>query len=228
MRHALFVTLASAAILASATALQAQTIPSPFRYIETSQSAGLWAGYLNTDTGNDGIGPQPAPFLGTRYTIRLAGPLSGFAGVSMIPTSRTIFERVTVAADSIILDPIGEADLLLLMGEGGLRFNVTGARTWNGLAPYTGLSVGFVGNVLGRPAIEEELEAAQRVSFGPAFALGLSAGTDWFLSERLSLRAEASNRLWRLTTPEGLTRTQNRQTQWTNNLGLTIGAGLHF
>lgn len=228
MRHALSVTLVSAATLVLATATQAQTIPSPYQYLETSQSAGAWAGYLSTNTGDADVGPKSAPFLGTRYTIRLAGPLSGTAGVAMIPTSRTIYERVTLSADEMELEAIGEADLLLLMGEGGLRFNFTGPRTWNSLAPYVGASLGVLGNVLRRPAIEEELEAAQRVSFGPAFALGLNAGTSWFLTERFSIQAEASNRLWRVTTPEGLTLAGSRETQWTNNLGITFGAALHF
>ncbi len=226
MRHALFVTLASAALFA-ATASQAQTIPSPYDYIETSQSVGLWAGYLNVDEGNRGIGPQAAPFFGTRYSIRLTGPLSGVGGIAVVPTRRTVFERVIVSADSIELEPIGEADMLLMMAEAGLRFTLTGNRTWNGLAPYAGLNLGLIGNVRGRPAFEDDLEGTQRVSFGPGFALGLNAGTEWFLSERFSLRGEASNHLWRLTVPEGLTQ-QGRETQWTNNLGFSLGAALHF
>jgi hypothetical protein len=228
MRHALFVTLASAAAVFAATGIQAQTIPSPYQYIETSQSAGAWVGYLYTDPGEFDVGPQPAPMFGARYTIRFSGPLSGVGGVSAIPTTRTVYERVTVAADSIELEPIGEADMLLLLAEAGLRFTFTGARTWNGLAPYAGATLGVLGNVRGRPAIEEELESTQRVSFGPAFALGLNAGTEWFLTERFSLRAEASNHLWRVTTPEGLARLGRRDAQWTNNLGLSFGAALHF
>jgi hypothetical protein len=228
MRHALSVTLVSVAALFSATVIQAQTIPSPYQYVETTQSLGAWAGYLNTSTGNYDTGPRSAPFFGARYTIRFTGPLSGTAGISAVPTSRTVFERVTVSADSIELDPIGEADLLLLMGEAGLRFSFTGPRTWNGLAPYAGLGIGVMSNVLSRPAVEEEIESNQRVSFGPAFALGVNAGTEWFLSERFSLRGEASNQIWRLTTPEGLTRLQRREAQWTNNLGISFGAALHF
>jgi hypothetical protein len=227
MRHALFVTLASAALFV-ATASQAQTIPSPYNYVETSQSAGLWAGYLNIDQGNRGTGPEAAPFFGTRYTIRLTGPLSGVGGIAVIPTRRTVFERVIVSADSIELDPIGEADMLIMMAEAGLRFTFTGNRTWNGLAPYAGGNLGIAGNVRGRPAFEDDLESAQRVSFGPAFALGLNTGTEWFLSERFSLRGEVSNHLWRLTVPEGLTLQQRREAQWTNNLGFSFGAAIHF
>jgi hypothetical protein len=227
MRHVLFATLVLAAIL-SASVVEAQAIPSPFRYVETSHSLGFRAGYLNTSTGDTGVGPQPGAILGPVYTIRFTGPLTGVVGLSVLPTRRTIFERVTIAADSIVLEEIGEADLLLLLPEAGLRFHLTGPRTWNGLAPYVGASLGFVGNVRSRPALEDELEAAQRVSFGPGFALGLNAGTDWFLTERFSIRAEAVDYLWRVTTPEGLSTAQSRRSQWTNNLGLTLGAALHF
>lgn len=229
MRHALFMlTLSAAAMLGHTDPAGAQSIPSPYEYIETSQSAGAWVGYLNTSTGRSGIGPEPAPILGTRYTIRLTGPLSGAAGIGMIPTRRTVFERVTVSADSIELDPIGEADLLLLMAEAGLRFTLTGQRTWNGLAPYAEGTLGIIGNARGRPEFEDELEPAQQVSFGPSFALGMGAGTDWFLTERFSLRAEVRNYLWRLSTPEGLTQTRTRAAEWTNNFGITFGAALHF
>ena len=227
-RSALLAALAAALSAPAAVPLAAQTIPSPYQYVETAQSAGVWAGYLRTDPGRWNTGLQPGPIFGSRYTIRLTGPLSFAAGAGLMPTTRVVHERVVVRPDSVILDPVEEVDVLLGLVEAGLRFTVTGTRTWNGLAPYLGLSLGATANLRGRPAIEEELETTQRVSTGPAFALGLSAGTDWFLNERLSLRAEARNYTWRLVTPEGLTPGLVRDSQWTNNLGITLGASLHF
>jgi hypothetical protein len=219
--------IALAATLLAASA-EAQTIPSPFRYVETTQAAGLWAGYLRFSQGDLGIRPESAPFFGTQYAIRLTGPLSGTGGLAAIPTRRTVFERVVVSGDEIELEPVGEADMLLLLLEGGLRFVVTGARTWNGLAPYVGATGGVMGNVLGRPSVEDDIPSAQRVSFGPSFAFGVNAGTDWFLTERLSLRTEARHYLWRFTTPEGFTTNQSRTAEWTQNTGITFGAALHF
>lgn len=226
MRHARLVTLALTAALAAPATAAAQTVPSPFQFIETAQSAGLWVGYLNTDPGRYGTAPRSAPFLGTRYTIRLSGPLLGIAGVAAMPTNRDVMERV-VRPDTVVLEPIGEADQLILMAEAGLRFNLTGMRTWHGFTPFAMGTLGAGGNVLRRPAVEDELESTQRVAFGPAFALGIGAGTDWFLNERFSLRFDARDYIWRLSVPEGLTGGR-RESQWTHNVGITVGAALHF
>jgi hypothetical protein len=228
MRQVKFVLAAAAVVLVSTASLQAQTIPSPYDYIETRHSAEAWAGYLNIAGGRAGTAPQSAPFLGGRYAIRLTGPLSGTVGLGLIPTRRTVFEAVRITADSVHLDPVGEADMLIVLGEAGLRFTVTGERTWNGLAPYVGAALGATANLRGRPDFEEDIPADQRVPGGPGLALGLSAGTDWFLTERLSLRGEARNYVWRLVIPEGLSARQFRDSQWTNNLGLSLGAALHF
>lgn len=224
-----FAHLASvAALLLFASRGAAQTIPSPYRYVEPTQSVGVFAGWLLTDTGDNGTGPLSGPILGARYTVRLSGPLSGEVGLGTIPTQRTVRRRASAAGDSLRLERVGDVNSLILLGEAGLRFHLTGPRTWNGLAPYTALTAAGVWDVLGSSDLDEALESSQRVDFGPGFAVGVGAGTDWFLSERLSLRLEARDYLWRLTTPPGLTRADEEDTQWTHNLGLTLGIAVYF
>jgi len=226
MRHALLAGLAAVLLLAPRG--EAQTVPSPFRYIELTQSASGYAGWLLTDRGEPEIGPHSGPIVGGRYTVRLSGPLSGEVGLAASPGERTVLRRLSAAGEALRLEPVDDVTSLVLIGEAGLRFHVTGPRTWNGLAPYAALTAGGVWDVMGRSDAEEGLESSQRVSFGPAFAVGIGAGTDWFLSERLALRLEARDYLWRLQTPEGLTEVRRTQNQWTNNLGLTLGAALYF
>lgn len=227
MRFALWASLAVLFLFAPAGA--AQTIPSPYRYVETTQSAGIFAGWLVTDTGENQIGPHSGPILGARYTVRLSGPLSGEVGLATIPSQRTVFRRASAAGDSLRLEAVEDVNSLVLLGEAGLRFHLTGPRTWNGLAPYAALSGGGVWDVLGASEADEALDATQRVEFGPGFAVGGGAGTDWFLSERFVLRIEARDYLWRLTTPQGLTQDgQQEETEWTNNVGLTLGVALYF
>ena len=43
---------------------------------------------------------------------------------------------------------------------------------------------------------------------------------------KLDLRA--TDHIWRRTTPAGLTDSGTKETAWTNNLGVTVGAALHF
>lgn len=224
-----FALLASlVALLLSATAGSAQTIPSPYRYIEQTQSASVFAGWLVTNTGNAETAPHSGPLLGSLYTVRLSGPLSAEVGLAASPTQRTVQRRGALVGDSLRLEAVGDVNALVLLGEAGLRFHITGPRTWNGLAPYTALSLGALWDVLGSSDLDETLEESQRLDFGPGFAVALGAGTDWFLSERLAVRLEARDHVWRLETPAGLTAARQADSQWTHNLGLTLGVALYF
>jgi opacity protein-like surface antigen len=229
MRLASLLSLAlGAALLAASAPAVAQTIPSPYRYIERTQSLAAFGGYLATDRGDFGIGPHSAPLFGATYTIRFAGPVSGELAVGGIPTERTVVQLLAAAGDSAQLIPLGDVNSFLLSAEAGLRLHLTGPRTFRGFAPYLVATGGLVADLVRDSELEETIEETQRVDFGPAFAVGIGAGTDWFLTERLALRLEARDRLWRITAPEGLTQTRRSESEWTNNLGVTLGAALYF
>lgn len=228
MRHAFQAALALLALSALPAAAAAQTVPSPFRYIEPSQSASLFAGYLETDTGDYGIGFQSGPIVGAHYAIRFSGPLTGEVMLATLPTQRAVVQRIAVG-DSSELRVLDEGvDALVLTGEAGLRFGLTGARTWNDLAPYLSARGGVIGDLLGRTELEESIEASQRVDFGPSFAVSVGAGADWFPTERISVRLDARDHLWRISIPQGLTPANRQDSEWTHNLGVTLGVALHF
>lgn len=222
VRYALLV--ASLLIPASAGA---QSIPSPLRYIEETQSIGAFAGYLFNDTGDDDLGPRPAPIFGATYGVRFAGPLSGEFSLAASPSSRKVFELVGTGSEAM-LEERGETSALLAMADAALKFHVTGPRAWHGLAPYAVAGVGAVADLSERPAIEEELGPEERFDFGPAFAVVVGLGTDWFPSERLALRLEVRDRLWRLATPAGMAVSGREESAWTNNIGVSLGAALYF
>lgn len=226
MRRALLVAL-GCTVLSHAT-LFAQTIPSPYRYIEPTQSVSLYTGYVETDRGERDLAPHSAPIVGAVYSIRFAGPVAGELGVGFLPSNRTVYGRPGVA--DTVLTPFGEGSAPLLLAEAGLRFNLAGPRTWRGLAPFVGASGGLITDLAGRTTAEREAEIPidQAVDFGPAFAVGVSAGTDWFLTERLSLRATGRGSFWRFSTPEGFTRGQREETEWLQSFGGTLGVALHF
>ncbi|HEV2129505.1 MAG TPA: hypothetical protein VGR27_00290 [Longimicrobiaceae bacterium] len=223
--------LGAAFFLSGATALEAQRITSPYRYIEETQSLSVFAGYLLTQGLDPDLGPQAAPTVGVRYNLRLGGPIAGEAALRFIPSERTIFAaRGVDPSDPTRTIPIdvGTASMPLLLAEAGIRLNVTGPRTWNGLAPYALATGGVVANLRGRTAAEEDIPEDEHFSFGPGFAVGIGGGTDWFLTQRISLRAEVRDQIWRLSIPQGLTEQGARDNRWTNNLGLSLGAAYHF
>lgn len=228
MRYALLAALVALFFPVLPGTLRAQEIRSPIRFIEQTQSLGVHAGYLFTEPGNPAVGPRNAPIFGVRYNLRFTGPLSGEAAISFAPTERAIIAEDT-QLPGIDPQPTGDvATMNLILAEAGLRFHLTGPRTWRNFAPYVLATGGVAADLSGRGEFDEALPEAQQFRFGPAFAVGVGLGTDWFLTERLSLRLEARDHIFRLQVPAGLRGTTRAETQWTNNIGISLGTALHF
>jgi hypothetical protein len=221
MRRVSLLVLVLAAI---ARPLAAQVVPSPFRFLEKAQGLGVQAGYIFTDRGEFGTGPHSAPIVGLEYRGRFAGPLAGVVSVSYLPSERTVFGQ----GPSSTIQPLGDTDAHLIQAQAGLDFTITGPRTWHSLAPFVGASFGLVTDISGRSDIETEasLPETQLIDLGPAFAVGGWAGTDWFISDRFSVRAAGRGHLWRAKTPAGLA--GREESEWLPNGGGTLGVAFHF
>jgi opacity protein-like surface antigen len=229
---------ALAALTLGAAASAAQTIPSPYQYIERGRSLTVYGGYLLTgpkvalaDSQSAELGHQPAPLVGVRYSMRVGGPLSLEANVAYSPTQRRLYTAVVNADSSAVtVNPTGdEVSDPLLLAEAAIRFHLTGDRTYRGFAPFILASGGAVATLSGTSEVEEDIPAHRRLDFGPAFAVGTGAGVDFFPSQRLALRAEIDYRLWKLETPVGLLPAgSGRQTKWSANTGISLGAAFHF
>lgn len=233
MRRTLTAAFALAALLGSAPRAEGQQIPSPYRYIEPKQSIGVFGGYLLADPSigigeqEVELGPRSAPVAGLAYTIRFTGPLSGEVRAGFSPTERTVY-RPTSQTDLTPV-PVATVDVSLLMAEAGLRFQLTGPRTWRGFAPYVVGSGGLMTDLDRNADAEIDIPAGARFDFGPSFAVSAAIGTDWFPTRRLSLRAEARDHLWQIRAPEGLRATGVRDvSEWTHNIAISLGAALHF
>jgi hypothetical protein len=162
--------------------------------------------------------------VGLEYRGRFAGPLAGVVGVSYLPSQRTVYGQGTGSA----VQALGDTDAHLIMAQAGLDFTVTGARTWHSLAPFLGATFGLITDIAGRSELETaaSLPETQLIDFGPSLAVGASAGTDWYITDRFSLRAAARGHLWRFKTPAGLAGTE--RTEWLKNGGGTLGVAFHF
>lgn len=216
-----------AATLAGGTVLEAQTIPSPYRHIESPHALSVLGGYLNTERGEMGTGVASGPLFGLQYTGRFAGPVAGVVRVWGMSTERAILSRdaSSAEAEAVVVD---ETSSLLAGGEVGLRLLVTGPRTWHSLAPFVELTGGMLAVAGSRTEVESELPADQIIDYGPTFAVGTALGTDWFLTDRFSVNVAGRGLLWRLTVPEGLISTGREDSEWTRNFGVTVGAAFHF
>ncbi|CAN5604407.1 hypothetical protein BH23GEM10_BH23GEM10_07780 [soil metagenome] len=227
---AIFLTLAMALAAHTADAA-AQSLDSPYRFLDHNQFAGAFAGYMQPSDGRIGGGPAAAPVFGASWGIGVSGPFTFTVELAGSATSRIVRDTVFVAADSTFAE-LGEADMTLLIGMANMRFNITGARTWNGLQPFMMLGAGLVRDMSGDAAIEAELPENTRFDYGTSFAGQLGAGVDWFSSSRLSVRLDARNVLWKLGVPDAFGLTESGRTlprsQWEQNLVATAGLFFNF
>lgn len=239
MRFSRTALLLALALSAGARAVAAQTIPSPYRYIEHTQSVGVFGGYVFTDpdvsltdSTSLPLGPQSGPLFGVRYQVRAAGPLSVEASLGASPTERRLF-GVTVRPDSTLGSPEDletTVPATVVMADVGLRFHLTGPRTWNGLAPFAVGMGSIVGDARGTFDEEEEIRDEALFRFGPTFAVGAGLGTDWFPTSNASIRVEATGRLWRMTTPTGFLggNPNAERREWSPVVSVSVGGAFHF
>ena len=238
MRLSRTVLLLALALAAGARAAAAQTVPSPYDYLEETQATGVFGGFLITDpdvsltdSTSLPLGVRSGPVFGIRYQVRASGPLSIDGSIGISPTDRRLF-GVEVDEDSTFTGPLDletTVPATVLMVDLGLRFHLTGPRTWNGLAPFVVGTGGLAGDIRGTFAEETDIPDAALFRFGPSFAVGAGLGTDWFPTRSASIRVEAMGRLWRVSTPEGFLadRTEERS-EWNPAVSVSVGGALHF
>jgi len=205
---------------------EAQTIPSPYRFIEGRHTVGLFGGPFSMGRGELSLGPGNGTALGAVYGIEVRGPLALEANVLAIRANREIYRPTA----SQTIESMGAVTTNLVGAEVRLRFSVTGARTWNGLAPYLFGGGGLVTPTGGRTEIEAEFNDAQYLDFKRKGVWSVGAGTRWYLTPQIGIRAEASYRTWvikvpaafsLITLPSGLTPLGEERV---GGLSLTVGA----
>lgn len=206
-----------------------QTIPSPYRFIETRHEAGAFGGILEPDTGPFGFGPGQGILSGLRYSIELSGPFSLEGVTSVLLGERDVVDPRRAEGSRVV----GRADTRLTSLDGRLKFALNGRRTWHGLGPYLLAGGGVVFDLAGESPADRELEDRDRYSFDTSFLGILGGGIRFLPSERLQFRVDAESRFWKLRTPAGFSDQDLNlgpvsREQWVSGLGLTLGAALRF
>lgn len=203
----------------------AQQIPSPYRYVETRQSFGVFGGYFATDQGKLDLGPESGPAGGLRYGIRLGGPFTAEATALFFPSTHAVFDTTTA---EVTRPRVGEADIDLVFLGAALRFDLTGPRTYRGLMPYLIAGGGMAFDIAGDSPAETEIAPQARFDFGTRFAGQIGAGIEWFATRRFAIRADARDIFWSLKTPESFRDQNASDSQWVQNFMFSLGLGYHF
>lgn len=217
-----------AAILSAPAA--AQSIPSPYRFIEKGQEGGVFVGFIDADPGKYGFGPKSGLTTGIRYGVELAGPL-GLEGVAtFVPTERDIVNPARLEGDRVVGDP---AESALLFVEARLRFALTGRRTWHGLQPFIFLGAGLAADVRGNQQEDERLLEGDRFDFGTKFLGSTGAGARLVLGDRFVLRFDSALRLYQLKTPSGFQDPERDlgtvpDNQWVTGKSISLGLAYLF
>jgi hypothetical protein len=228
-RPILTVALLLVAGVASPRASAAQSIPSPYRFIETRHEAGAFGGWLDPDTGPFGFGPGAGPLVGLRYAIELSGPFSLEGVASTLLGERDVVDPRRSEGSRVI----GQEDAFLTSVDARLKFALNGRRTWHGFGPYLMAGGGVVFDVAGEGALDLELEDTDRYTFDTSFLGLLGGGVRFFPVEGFMIRADVESRFWKIKTPSGFSDPDLNlgpvsRDQWVAGLGLTLGAAIRF
>lgn len=164
---------------------------SPYREIRHGRFLELIGGQLAGSGGPINVGPHDGPFYGARvvfrgkHTIQLG--LSGW-------TSKA--QRFIVDADAPPATRTrGPIDQRLTGGDFSMQLNLTGGKSYHGLAPFASLSLGMVVGEASPPADSSGYKFGTKFYFAPA------VGTRYFLGQRLYIKGEARAFFWSLKYP---------------------------
>lgn len=216
--------------LPHAAPLAAQSIPSPYRHVETNQEAGLFAGYnFFVADGQFGIGPKPGPLVGGRYGISIGGPFSLEGVITYMDSSRDVLDPGT---DGVEFTKVGEADVQLLTAEARIKFMLVGQRTWRRLSPHILVGAGITFELAGAQAADQLLQPEDRYNFGNSFSGLLGFGGRWFISNRILLRSELTLQLWQQDVPSGYRNREalvaSPESEWIQAWGISAGMAYNF
>lgn len=194
-----FACLVAALSLLAPLPSAAQTIPSPFEYLERRQEVGVWTTWMSTATGRFGYGPQGGLGVGGRWAIELSGPLSFEGVVGLIDGERDVIDPGRVEGDRII----GQADAKVTTIDARLRFSFPGRRMWHRLSPFFFAGGGIAIDASASSDLDDVLLPEDVFDFGTSFYGTLGLGTRWFVTDRIALRVDGTFSLWELDTPPG-------------------------
>lgn len=221
--------VAIAALIGCGTAAGAQVgyppAASPFRDLLYKQSVDVEAGVFVPRRDPAGVAPQSGPMVGIRYGVQFSNPLVLSVRVATAFTDRDVIDPAAAPADRVI----GTRSSQLVMADLNLGLALAGFRSWHHIVPEVGLGAGFVSDFKGADA--------GGYKFGAPLALLATGGARWVPGGRWQLRADLTDRLYKISYPQTYYQTtggepvlgpQESNSRWMHNPTISIGIGFLF
>jgi len=174
-----------------AAAQQVGTAPenSPFRDILTHEAFTVFVGRFAGNPNDAGTGARPGMMLGARLNVHLSSALDASATFGEALTSR---HRIDAGGDTARV--MSSINVRLIAVDLGLQVNLTGDKTWHGLAPYA-----YIG--LGLTTPSAKVVDPGGYELGTNFLVVPALGTRYIVSRRLSVHVEARDYYYRYSFP---------------------------
>lgn len=162
---------------------------SPYRDAPPSSGPQFFAGYIGGGRGNVPVGISNGNTWGVRYTFSF-GSTSIDLGTAYGQTTRRIVNPFVALKNNTS----GLLDCDIVLVDATLKTSITGPKTWHGLAPYLGASVGV--------AVGSELAGdTSGYAFGTKLTFGPVLGAKYYFGRRISLSTDFRAVFWRLSYP---------------------------
>lgn len=207
---------------------------SPYHDIRKGHAFTALVGHFGGDGGEFGIAPHSGTVYGFHYDLRAGSTIQFGLGFARADLQRLIVDPFVALADRVS----GPVKQTVSFVEVNLQFNLTGGKSWHGVAPFVGTGVGLT-FPSGTPADTSRFEFGRKIYLAP------TAGVRVFLTDRLHIRGEARATFWKLKYPttfqaepvlqpgtppdnSNAVITDGRLSEWSTSSWLQVGLGYSF
>ena len=226
MKAILFGVVALLAALPAAAQVGHDPESSPYRDLEHKQEITWLFGYMRARHDPAGVAPASAAMTGVRYELNLVGPLALSADLTHSFSDRTVLDPSKPRATRVVgtqTTPVYAADVALAL-------DLTGRKSWHNLVPQLRGGLGVV--------TSRAKDDSSGFSFGTPFAFTFGAGLKFVPGGRFQLRADVTDRVFKLSYPDSYYRNASDNTSvltestprsfYTHHAALTVGVSYLF
>jgi hypothetical protein len=195
---------------------------SPYKDLDRKHEFTLLVGSFSPSEDKLRIAPRGGPLTGFQYEWRALGPVHLATQFTRATSERTVINPAAVDVNDRI---VGTETAPIYGLDGMMALALTGPRSWHSLVPMVSGGLGVVTNL--------KAADAGGFQFGTKFAFSMSGGIRWTPGGRLQLRADVTDRMYRISypetyyiEPEGGTAVLNRvdsNSNWAHNRVFTFG-----